>query len=229
MSAEEIRFAWSLLPGFGFGVVAAGLVVYLLAKHFMPGYLAQKGKNLADKEDIAALTREVEEVKRQHAEVLEAVKFRNQLRMAGIDRRLQAHQEAFALLSALVDQMHAPDVREQVQECVKWWQKNCLYLEPDARQAFVDAYSLVSAHDSMMRASFSESEVEQFGETLVTIHRNWERIMDSINVVLEAVALPPLSANEEAALRSPEPATSLRREEIVDLRRRNERGEHTNG
>jgi len=229
MSPEEIRFAWSLVPGFGIGVVVAGLVVYLLAKHFMPGYLAQKGKNLADKEDIARLTHEVEQVKRQHAEVLEAVRFRNQLRMAGIDRRLQAHQEAFALLSALVDQMQAPDVREQVQECVKWWQKNCLYLEPDARQAFVDAYSLVSAHDSLMRASFSESEVEEFGEAMSAIHRNWERIMDSINVILEAVALPPLSADEEAALRPPEPVSRLQREEIVDSRHTNVRGEHTNG
>ncbi len=216
MSVEEIRFVWGLISGFGSGGAIAGLLVYFLAKHFMPGYLAQKGKNLADKEDIAALTRKVEEVRRQHAEMLEAVKFRNQLRMAGIDRRLQAHQEAFALLSALVDQMQAPDVRERVQECVKWWQKNCLYLEPDARQAFVDAYSLVSAHDSMMRASFSESEVEQMGETLVTIHRNHGRIMDSINVVLEAVALPPLSANEESALRSPEAAPSLLREEIAN-------------
>ena len=231
MSPEEIQFLVGLLPGFSVGVLVAAGVGYLLVKHFASGYLGQKGKNLADKEDIARLTHEVEQVKRQHAEVLEAVRFRNQLRLAGVDRRLQAHQEAFALLWALVDQMHAPDVREQVQACVKWWQQNCLYLEPSAREAFVDTYSMVSAHDSLMRASLSktEAEVEQLGETMAAIHRNWERIMDSINVVLEAVALPPLSANEEAALRPPERASSLLREEIVDLRLRNERGEHTNG
>lgn len=202
MSPEEIRFAWSLVPGFGFGVVVAGLVVYLLAKYFMPGYLAQKGKNLADKEDIAALTREVEEVKRQHAEVLEAVKFRNQLRMAGIDRRLQAHQEAFTHLRELVKYSHGPEVGKQVLACQEWWERNCLYLEPEARQSFSNAYLAASVHQTMLRSHGGTMTDEQATLALEQWQANWSRITDALNKMLTAVALPVLTEAESTALKS---------------------------
>ena len=72
-------------------IIAAGCGAYFGT------YLREKGKNLATKEDLAELTRIVEAIKNEHAKELEVVKGRQQLRMAALDKRLQAHQEAFAL------------------------------------------------------------------------------------------------------------------------------------
>jgi hypothetical protein len=61
----------------------------------------------------------------------------NQLRLAAIERRLQAHQEAYALWRKLVfsgDDYETTD--PVVIECRAWWNNNCLYLTPGARQAF---------------------------------------------------------------------------------------------
>jgi hypothetical protein len=52
MSPEEIQSVVNILLRYGFGGIVAGLVVFLLVKHFLPGYLSEKGKNLATKEDI---------------------------------------------------------------------------------------------------------------------------------------------------------------------------------
>lgn len=204
MTPEEISFLVGLLPGFGVGALVAAGVGYLLVKHFASGYLGQKGKNLADKEDIANLTRQVEEVKRQQAEMLEAVKFRNQLRMAAIDRRLQAHQDAFTMLRELVKHAHGPELGKQVILCQDWWEKNCLYLEPQARQAFSDAYSSASAHQGLLQAAqyTNHASPEQAKENVENITRNWARLMGALNVVLDVVALPPLTTTEVDALKT---------------------------
>ncbi|WP_028215333.1 hypothetical protein [Paraburkholderia mimosarum] len=112
-------------------IIASGLGAYFST------YLKEKGKNLATKEDIGELTRIVEEIKNEHAKELELLKSRHQLRMAALDKLLQAHQEAFALWRRLYRGVHSDEIAEIVKECEKWWNDNCLYLEPEA---FSDAY-----------------------------------------------------------------------------------------
>ncbi len=63
-------------------------------------------------------------------------KGKHQLRMAALDRRSEAHQEAFALCRKLVSSVHHENIGEVVMECQYWWNKNCLYLGPEAREAF---------------------------------------------------------------------------------------------
>jgi hypothetical protein len=52
-------------------------IVILLWRKYLPSYLSEKAKNLATKEDIAAITKEVESVRLQYSKELE--KFRVQL------------------------------------------------------------------------------------------------------------------------------------------------------
>ena len=105
----EILFAAILL-------VATG-VALLLWRSFFPSYLSEKGKNLATKEDIAEITKQVEgakeiystrlkELEHQNALVLEQLKAQQQLRLAAVERRLAAHQEAFTLWRRLVNAAH---------------------------------------------------------------------------------------------------------------------------
>lgn len=61
-------------------LVLVGLVVaVLLAKSYFPSYVGEKAKNLATKEDIAEITRRIEEVKLEYAHELETAKVQLQI------------------------------------------------------------------------------------------------------------------------------------------------------
>jgi hypothetical protein len=58
---------------------------------------------------------------------------RQQLRMAALDRRLQAHQEAYHLWQRLYWASSSSDdeqIMSVATESEQWWEQNCLYLEP---------------------------------------------------------------------------------------------------
>lgn len=146
-------------------------VVALVVRSLLPAYLGEKGKNLATKEDIAEITQRIEEVKTQHALVLEASTATHQLRLAAIDKRLQAHQEAFELWREMMTVAHqeADLTGPTVMKCQAWWNRNCLYLEPKARDAFSLAYSSIGHHRGLV---VSRADVE-------TIKSNWLNIIGS--------------------------------------------------
>ena len=75
--------------------------------------------------------------------------------------------------------------------CQSWWEKNCLYLEPKVRQAFVEAY--MNAH---LRAEFVQARAESR-----YITGAWEKVMAFPNVLFEAIQLPPLTTTESEALK----------------------------
>lgn len=59
------------------------------------------------------------------------------LRLAAVEKRLAAHQEAYELWCRLL--RHLLDQKlghETAVECQAWWQKNCLYLDARSRAAF---------------------------------------------------------------------------------------------
>ncbi len=61
------------------------------------------------------------------------------LRLAAVERRLAAHQEAYALWCGLLRDLHNPDrVHEAAVRCQSWWRENCLYLDPKSRREFWD-------------------------------------------------------------------------------------------
>lgn len=122
------------------GIIGAGLL-FLILKSFVPAYLAEKGKNLATREDIAGITHQVEAVRSEYARHLQALahqntllieefRSRSQLRLAAAERRLEAHQQAFTLWRKLVANVHGDQQREVINECYKWWEQNCIYLSP---------------------------------------------------------------------------------------------------
>lgn len=59
------------------------------------------------------------------------------LRLAAVERRLAAHQEAYALWFELLSALHRPDeCHAVVVKCQSWWKQNCLYLDPKSRREF---------------------------------------------------------------------------------------------
>ena len=169
----------------------------LLWRSYLPAYASKKGENLATQEDIGAITREVEQVKalfatqlksleQQNALVLEQLRSRQQLRMVASEKRLAVHQEAFALWRKLVLKAHDDDIVPLVAECQRWWEANCLYLTPTAREAFNSAYFAASAQRTFLRNDADAKLVES----------NWLRVTSAGEVIVAAVELPSLGERE---------------------------------
>jgi hypothetical protein len=131
-----------------------GLAVIVYLQLGLQSYAQEKGKNLATKEDIAAITREVEGVKAEYAQkllalehsnelILERTQQRHQLSLAALEQRLQAHQEAFARCYELREisgnQVTEAEAVKTLNDSSQWWRRNCLYLSPEASKAFISA------------------------------------------------------------------------------------------
>lgn len=153
-------------------------VVLLLWRSYLPAYLTEKAKNLATKEDVEAITKQVEDIKdmysrrlkeleHQNALVLEQLRAQQQLRLAAVERRLAAHQEAFTLWRRLVAKAHSEDAQSAVLQCQDWWEENCLYLGAEARDSFNRAYFAAAVHRELTRARVDSAEVKA----------NWALIM----------------------------------------------------
>ena len=168
----------------------AGALAFRKLHKTIDAYAAEKGKNLAQKEDIEALTRIVEDVKQQNAVLLEEHRSRNQLRIASIDRRLQAHQEAYALWRQLqsLHTFKSDDVSKKAVECFSWWDKNCLYLDAVARGPFFDA---IIAAQNIVEMRHDRNENPR------TVLAELEAFKLGGRMLVEAVALPSLSAEQQ--------------------------------
>jgi hypothetical protein len=169
---------------------------------FFLAYFKQKGKNLATQEDIGRITDEIEKVKVQYSEViqniihqnslfLEEVRGRHQLRMAALDRRLQAHQEAFTLWIKLLSNVYSDTIKDVVNECQDWWNKNCIYLDSDSRLAFKNAYHSASLYKELRRDRSREENAEEY-----------RLIKDAGQAIVKGAELPPLGDKESEILTS---------------------------
>jgi len=190
MTVEELKSLLSYVGAFGVGGIAFLVIAWLFLKSYLPSYLSQKAQNLATREDIAAITHEIESVKTQYATLIEDGKAKHQLRMAALDRRLQAHQEAFTLWRELLVATHGEAVGKVVLKCQEWWEKNCLYLEPTVRDAFVLAYSSANSHHAYLSNRADVSIIKE----------NWENITGFPNILFKAVQLPALTELEAKSL-----------------------------
>jgi len=186
MTIEELKLLLSYLGSFGVGAILAAGVVFFVLKSFIPSYLSKKAENLATHEDIAKITDEIERVKTQYAVLLEELRAKNQLRLAAIDRRLQAHQEAFTLWRELFGFTHTNEIGKAVLKCQDWWEKNCLYLEPKVREAFLDAYSAAHTHHALVQGQSDAQSIQE----------SWKRITRFPDIVFEATQLPALTDME---------------------------------
>lgn len=182
----------------------AGVGLTLIAQVFIPAlgsYANRKAANLADKEDIARITKLVEDVKHENQLLLEQVKGRQQLRVAAAERRLQAHQEAFTLWRKLLKRTHHDDLASVISECQDWWEKNCIFLSPRAREAFANAF--FAAHDHQTYEGLPRDK-----DTLAALQQAWKTMQDAAVAILEGAELPSLGEAEARDVSPPENADS---------------------
>jgi hypothetical protein len=181
------------------------LIVASAIGAFLGSLIREHAKNWAALRTIRKLTRAVEDIKtdnakqlaelaHQNAILLEQLKAQNQLRFAALDKRLNAHQEAFTLWRRLLSRAHENDIHEVVRECHDWWEKNCLYLEPTARNAFNQAFWSASHHKVLLDTQFRDDAL------IESIKRNWAAIQDAGSIIMDAASLPAINDSERQKL-----------------------------
>ncbi|WP_340521199.1 hypothetical protein [Cupriavidus necator] len=171
--------------GFVLGVLVTLLLTYLKS------HWAKRGENAAIIRDTPEITRRTEEAKEPFTERAEGVKFRNSIRLAALDKRLAAHQEAYRRWRGLIGALHTPEIDKHVYECQQWFDSNCLYLEEPARAAFYSAYHAAFSHSQRPSASSMER-----GDYIAVHMANINRVTEAGAIIEKCVALPALSEKQ---------------------------------
>ncbi|MEX3689323.1 hypothetical protein AB3X91_39725 [Paraburkholderia sp. BR14263] len=186
-------------------VVSPIVTLLIVASGYVVSYMQEKGKNRATVEDIDKLTRIVEDIKtenasrlasisHQNAVLIEQLKAKHELRFAAVDRRLQAHQEAFSRWRKLVANVNDEKIGPVAVECQAWWNDNALYLEPEVRNAFNRAYFAALDHRVLVEGG------RVTGGGLESIEENMRVVLTLGDIIMRAVALPSLTEQEANAV-----------------------------
>jgi hypothetical protein len=112
---------------------------------------------------------------------------KQEFRLAALERRLQAHQEAYALWRRLLfaDKRNA-EIHEAVIKAQEWWDHNCLYLTSDARSAFQQAYLAAHDHAELLNIHADAGDLQEARET----------VRRAGGVIVNGVNLPSIGEKE---------------------------------
>lgn len=163
---------------------------------FLKSYSKKKGENLATKEDIAEITKKIEEVKNQFFILQEENKQKNRLQLAALDKRLEKHQEAYSLLWKLIRANNGTTEKERsdiVNDCQEWWINNNLYLSKEASKALRTAYVSAMEYYTEYRMMGKDRNSE-------FTKKCWDNLVKSGEIIQESVALPGLSPENREEL-----------------------------
>lgn len=113
------------------------------------------------------------------------------LRLTAVERRLAAHQEAYALWWRVLTNLHRDQVHDIAVECQAWWEKNCLYLDPESRRAFREGLVEAALYEDLKAENDPR---ETFG-----------RLRGVLDLLVKGVGLPTIGEHEWAAPDRPAP------------------------
>jgi hypothetical protein len=193
MEAELIRELISLIKDLKTGGVSVewisifiiGLIVLIAS--YLGSYIRKKGQNLATKEDISEITEKIEGIRADYAKQIENHSHHNRLKMAALDKRLQAHQQAYTLWLQLRRSVHHKDKNiDMVIKCQKWWEENCLYLDMKSKTAFISSIHAVALHPDLTGGQATTGEVKE----------NWKYINECGEILIRGAGLPSFGENE---------------------------------
>jgi len=121
--------------------------------------------------------------------ILSRRQWREQLRVAALEKRLATHQEAYVLCHKLRCNVwnRTQERGELDRQFGDWWVRNCLYLGPRSRQA-LDSFSRQFALLDPANPATSMDKVKEFLD---------EFYRPALVALAEEVALPPLNDHED--------------------------------
>jgi hypothetical protein len=193
MEAELIRELISLIKNLKAGGVSVDWIsifiigIIVLITSYLGSYIRIKGQNLATKEDISEITDIIQGIRADYAKQIENHSHHNRLKMAALDKRLEAHQQAYTLWLQLRRSVHNEDKNiDMVIKCQKWWEENCLYLDMESRKAFISSIHAVALHQDLTGGQATTDEVKE----------NWRYINECGEILIRSAGLPSFGENE---------------------------------
>ena len=122
--------------GFYWLTLSCVVLVSSVVGSYLGAYFKKKAEDKATLEALEKITRTVEDVKNE-------LKARHTLRFAALDKRLQAHQDAFMHVLSLVSVFYSEKeyILKALRECRIWYSENALFLDPKAKAAFNSSYT----------------------------------------------------------------------------------------
>lgn len=192
LQGEADSYLWKFLT---WQLFVAGVIIVMIV--LLGAYLRQKGKEYAKREHIDNITKIVEGIKLDNAKdferlaqenrlALSAFEQKNDLRLAALDRRLEAHQKAYSLWYRLIGSIHREsELWSIIEGCNNFWINDSLYLTEESRKAFDEAVHAASMHKAF----------KQEGDATKT-NENWNRVFRAGGVFVKSVSLPSLGEKE---------------------------------
>lgn len=116
--------------------------------------------------------------------------YKKQLRLAALDKRLEAHQQAYTLWCEIKSSIsNQEEINDVVQNARIWWQKNCLFLGPKSRAAFFNCLQYTGYYITMSNTSSIRNNKKE-------IRESWNTIMLPGRTLVEEVNLPSFGEEE---------------------------------
>lgn len=104
--------------------------------------------------------------------------------MAALEKRLEAHQQAYTLWIELrYADKESKEIDTAIMKCQTWREENCLYLTPEARSAFRKAY-----HSALDHAQFLKIHAD-----LHLLQAAAQDVDAAGPIIVQGVALPSIS------------------------------------
>ncbi|MCZ2123677.1 MAG: hypothetical protein LC108_15580 [Anaerolineales bacterium] len=117
----------------------------------------------------------------------------NQLRLAALDKRLEAHQQAYTHWRKLVSNATNKDtINKIVLEAQTWWEENCLYLDAKSRAAFYQSLSSASGHHLILKSGPHDQ-----------VTKSWNKIIKAGEIIVTGVSLPTIGEFEIKSIVNP--------------------------
>ena len=134
--------------------------------------------------------------------VMARAQHREELRRVVADDRFRAHQEAYEHWYKMKGVIHTPksEVSAAVADAQDWWNKNNLYLDQPAREAFWQCMHLVDNYGlyyHQWRHATQHKEAEEADKAEKELREAWDKVMGTGDVLAKCVELPGLAGEEQ--------------------------------
>ena len=161
---EQIALALSLISFVGLAVAS------FIYSRYLPSYFAEKGKNLASKEDLAQLTDLVEKVKASHVAELERVKAALFSEGQITERRRRVYEDVCAALKIFIaGHSQTPQAKERFHEAyaAAW-----LWASDDVLDALNHLVKLLIRHGASQGFAEQNEQKEAYTTVILAMRKD---------------------------------------------------------
>ena len=120
---------------------------------------------------------------------------KDKLKLVAIERRLEAHQQAYAMWYRLIWVIHASrqERAKVITEARNFWTNNCLYLEKNTRKEFDIIIKLVDDYSDKLEMGKRSTDAIQKEKISKDFMGDWERIFELQKLIQKEVELEAIT------------------------------------